>query len=233
MPKKRAIFTTYYQDLDNDSFGNPDSIIQSCELVAPMGYVTNHQDCDDTNENINPDAEEACDGLDNDCDNEADNGLEIFTYYYDADQDTYGTGDEFIETCEDTPPMGYVTNDFDCDDFNNTINPDTEEIPNNGIDEDCINGDLIIAVEENDFDERIDLFPNPFMDQLTIRSEYQGELIIQILSGDGKLISKSSLLLENGSSSIDLAEMPSGIYFVVISNTEGTKRHFQKVAKVD
>ncbi len=224
-------FTTYYQDFDNDNFGNPDSEIQSCQLVAPMGYVTNNQDCDDTDENINPDAEEACDGLDNDCNNDIDDGLTVFTYYFDADQDTYGTADDFIETCEDTPPMGYVVNDFDCDDFNNTINPDTEEIPNNGIDEDCINGDLIIAVEDNDFDERIDLFPNPFMDQLTIRSEYQGELIIQILSGDGKLISKNTLLLENGTSAIDLTAMPSGIYFVVISNTEGTRRHFEKVVK--
>ncbi|MGK0174215.1 MAG: hypothetical protein ACI9AT_000595, partial [Ulvibacter sp.] len=58
-----------------------------------------------------------------------------------------------------------------------------------------------------------------------------GELIIQVLSGDGRLISKSTLLLENGSNSIDFGQMASGIYFVVISNTEGTKRYFEKVIK--
>jgi uncharacterized protein DUF6851/putative metal-binding protein/type IX secretion system substrate protein len=225
------VLITYYLDADEDTFGDANEPIQTCHIVAPTGYVTNSMDCDDSNAAINPDALEACDGIDNDCNNLIDDGLPLFTYYYDADQDTYGNPEDSIEICDETPPEGYVLNSMDCDDYNNTINPDGIEIINNGIDEDCVDGDFMVGVEDNTFDEQIELFPNPFMDRLTIRSEYQGELIIQIVSGEGRLISKNIRSLENGSSSINLDNIPSGIYFVIISNTEGTKRYFEKVIK--
>ena len=38
------------------------------------GYTAESGDCDDTNPNINPGAEELCDGLDNDCDGRVDDG---------------------------------------------------------------------------------------------------------------------------------------------------------------
>ncbi|MFT7603830.1 MAG: hypothetical protein ACI8VT_001398 [Saprospiraceae bacterium] len=222
---------TYYLDADEDTFGDANDTVATCHDLAPVGYVTNSEDCDDSNAAINPDAVEACDGLDNDCNTMIDDGLPVFTYYFDSDQDTYGNPEDSIEICEETPPDGYVLNSMDCDDYNNTINPDATEIINNGIDEDCIDGDFMVGVADNTFDEQIQLFPNPFLDKLTIRTDYQGELIIQVLSGDGRLISKSTLLLENGSNSIDFGQMASGIYFVVISNTEGTKRYFEKVIK--
>ena len=57
----------FYQDSDQDSYGNPDSVFQSCFLDAPQGYVLNNEDCDDTNAMINPDGVEIIDNLDNDC----------------------------------------------------------------------------------------------------------------------------------------------------------------------
>ena len=36
---------TFYRDFDEDSFGNPNESIASCEIVE--GYVDNNQDCDD------------------------------------------------------------------------------------------------------------------------------------------------------------------------------------------
>ena len=59
--------TSYYLDADQDSFGTPDSMIQSCLLTPPTGYVTDTTDCDDDNININPNAIEIFDGLDDDC----------------------------------------------------------------------------------------------------------------------------------------------------------------------
>ncbi len=222
---------TYFLDTDGDSYGDDAFPLETCETITPNGYASNNQDCDDNNADINPGASEACDGIDNDCNTLIDDGLPIFTYYYDADLDSYGSPEDSIETCQGFPPEDYVLNNLDCDDFNNTINPDGIEIENNGIDEDCMDGDFMVAVENNTFDEQMELFPNPFEDYMTIRTAYQGELIIQILSSDGKLISKDLLRLENGTSTIDFNQMASGIYFVVISNTEGTKRCFEKVVK--
>lgn len=56
---------TYYKDYDGDGYGNPDIYIISC--IPYTTYVTQALDCNDSNENINPDAIEVCDGFDNDC----------------------------------------------------------------------------------------------------------------------------------------------------------------------
>jgi len=68
-----GVAVTLYQDSDNDTFGNVDATIQGCP--GDEGYVENHDDCDDTDENINPNADEACnDGVDNNCDDAIDEG---------------------------------------------------------------------------------------------------------------------------------------------------------------
>jgi len=64
--------STYYRDADGDGFGNRFVIIIDCE--RPIGYVLNRADCNDNDRDINPDAPEICDGIDNNCDNLVDNG---------------------------------------------------------------------------------------------------------------------------------------------------------------
>jgi PKD repeat protein len=64
--------TTYYKDADGDGYGVTGD--RKC-LCAPSGdyNVTIGGDCDDTDADANPDAEEACDdGKDNDCDEDVD-----------------------------------------------------------------------------------------------------------------------------------------------------------------
>ncbi len=56
---------TYYQDVDGDSYGNPNVMQQSCTPIT--GYVTNDGDCNDNDPFINPSALEACDEIDNNC----------------------------------------------------------------------------------------------------------------------------------------------------------------------
>ncbi len=63
----------YFRDSDGDTFGDPNEFKLSCE--KPEDHVTNDDDCDDTRYKVNPKAKEICDGLDNDCDNEIDEGL--------------------------------------------------------------------------------------------------------------------------------------------------------------
>jgi hypothetical protein len=58
---------TFYQDSDGDTYGNAEESRTACN--APTGYVSNSRDCDDTDAEVNPGADEVCgDGKDNDCD---------------------------------------------------------------------------------------------------------------------------------------------------------------------
>ena len=64
---------------------------------------------------------EVCDGLDNDCDGTADDGLRKITYYRDADRDGFGNPKLSKTDCKQ--PSGYVANNTDCYDSNANANP--------------------------------------------------------------------------------------------------------------
>lgn len=66
------------------------------------------------------------------------------TYYRDADNDTYGDALNSTTSCTGTP-VGYVTNNLDCNDANAGIKPGGTEICGNGTDEDCSGTDLACA----------------------------------------------------------------------------------------
>lgn len=65
--------TVWYEDLDNDGFGNPSISVLAC--AQPTGYEANNLDCDDSQSSISPISPETCsDGVDNDCDGQVDEG---------------------------------------------------------------------------------------------------------------------------------------------------------------
>ncbi len=131
---------TYYIDYDGDGYGYAGVVQMSCEPMT--GWVDNADDCDDLDATFNPDAIEICDALDNDCDGDIDgddvdvdltDGIEA---YIDLDGD--GFGDGFLGTtlvCAGTD--GYAPIDGDCDDNAAAVNPDAEEICDNGVDDNC------------------------------------------------------------------------------------------------
>jgi len=151
----------WYQDSDNDGFGNPMLTITACQM--PVGYTANNTDCDDTSQIINPGTMEICDDLDNNCDGSIDEGIALMTFYEDLDQDGFGNDEIFIMSC--FQPVGYILVDGDCNDMNASINPDAIAIPGNGVDEDCTgniddftdeDGDGFIAsIDCNDTDASI------------------------------------------------------------------------------
>ncbi|MCA9580090.1 MAG: putative metal-binding motif-containing protein, partial [Myxococcales bacterium] len=91
------------------------------------------QDCNDNDAAINPDAEEVCDGIDNDCDGRADEDLGA-EYYTDADGDGFGTGNA-DRLCD--VGGGVATVGGDCDDTNVNINPDADEDCDPDVDANC------------------------------------------------------------------------------------------------
>lgn len=123
---------TYYADNDGDTFGDPNNSVIEC--TAPMsGYVTNDDDCDDMNQNVNPGAQEICNHIDDDCDQLIDEGVQ-FTFYADADNDQFGNPN--VDTLDCTAPLGYVSNNDDCNDQVMTINPYAAEACDE-VDNDC------------------------------------------------------------------------------------------------
>ncbi len=102
-------------------------------------------DCDPDDPNTNPDAEEVCNGFDDNCDGETDEGYDS-TWYADDDNDGYGAG-EAKTACEQ--PEGYVEENGDCDDGDKKYNPGADETCTDEKDYNC---DGSVAYEDNDND---------------------------------------------------------------------------------
>lgn len=137
--------TTWYRDLDGDSFGNPNVTQNSGS--QPPGYVTDNTDCDDSDNTVYPNAPELCDGQINNCNSGSLSALEI-------DND----GDQYVECTLDAGGWdgpGNVVGGNDCDDNDADQFPGNPEICDN-LDNDCDGqideGVLNTYYEDNDAD---------------------------------------------------------------------------------
>lgn len=126
-----GVQNTYYADADADGFGNALVSLMGC--TAPNGYVLNATDCNDNNPNIRPGILETCNGIDDNCNGQIDEGA-LNTYYQDADSDGFGNVNATLNAC--VAPLGYVSNFTDCEDANANIFPGNSEVCNT-IDDNC------------------------------------------------------------------------------------------------
>ena len=210
-----AIFTLYYADADGDTYGDLLSDSSSCFILS--GYVIDSTDCNDMDPFINTAAEESCNGADDNCDGNIDEGLTVHTLYLDNDGDSYGDAELDTVTCA-TGLTGYVSDSTDCDDSNPLIYPGAEEIFN-GLDDNC---DKLIDEGVNTADIKGSLFrvyPNPAENILFIDYSKVAEANIQIIDISGKIV--YSNIISNIPYEINIEKFPTGFYLVKLMVEEG------------
>lgn len=128
---------TYFKDSDGDGFGNP--FLQDRRCNSGNEYVSNDQDCNDSDPLVHPDATEICDGIDNDCDyrvdDEDDFVADALEWYTDQDGDGFGTGAAMLACVLPTPNSVLIAGD--CWDTEATVHPDAVEWCGDELDNDC------------------------------------------------------------------------------------------------
>ena len=142
--------TTWYLDEDGDGFAGEVSV-ESCTQPSDNYYLVS-TDCNDSSSSTSPIASEMCDGVDNNCNGRIDDAIgeniNGNTYYFDLDNDGFGVFTESIQAC--FPQPGYVENYGDCNDYEPTIYPLSEELPGDGVDQDCNGIELCFVDEDGD-----------------------------------------------------------------------------------
>ena len=128
----------WYADADGDGYGEVGSTTTACS--APTGYCDDASDCDDTDAAVNPGADEACNGTDDDCDGDVDedDSIDALTWYADTDSDGFGDAGSTTTAC--SLPAGYSADATDCDDGDGAAYPGADEYCD-GHDDDC-DGDV-------------------------------------------------------------------------------------------
>ena len=200
----------YYVDADGDGFGDDATGVEQC--AQPANTVTIGGDCDDADSTVYPGAIELCDGLDNNCNNNIDEGLPVTTYYEDLDGDTYGSS-VVITTCE-TLGNGFVLISGDCDDNNPNAYPGAVDVLDNGIDENCDGVDNYLSLVDLNAGDVL-LFPNPTAGSFTLELSYSLEnnkLLITDLNG--KIVVADTF--SGSSMTVDVSSLMNGCYILQI-----------------
>ena len=98
-----------------DCLDQDDDGYDICDPGHPYDTDGSLPDCDDFDAEVNPGADEYCDGIDNNCDGQVDNdAVDAQTWYADLDDDGWGDELNWVLACE--MPAGYTSNYGDCDD---------------------------------------------------------------------------------------------------------------------
>lgn len=198
-PSADSTSFVWYEDVDDDGFGNSASSINAC--IQPSGYVTDGSDCDDGNDAIHPSGIETCDTIDNDCDGFIDdddsNVTGKSTFYLDHDSDGYGDDSLSVDRC--LAPTSYITDNTDCDDLDDTTYPnaplgcDEQDHDCDGVSDGDLDGDGFYSLECGALDcddNNASVFPNSGCPM--------GESCLDALSYDSALVSGSYLIDPDG-----------------------------------
>ncbi len=138
--------STWYLDVDGDGHGNASFPFTAC--AAPSGTVAADDDCDDTDANVSPSAQEVCNGIDDDCDGDVDStATDQSTWYLDGDCD--GEAGSTSQLACAAPSSSWMATSTDCDDADPLVGTTLEETCD-GLDNDCDG-----AVDESCFNSQV------------------------------------------------------------------------------
>ena len=104
----------FYPDTDGDGYGDPNEPVAACE--PPEAYVEDDTDCEDSDPNFHPGAEEYCD-------QDTDYNCDGTTQYEDSD----GDGVPACNDCDDSNRDAYPGAPEACDGADNDCDSDTDE----------------------------------------------------------------------------------------------------------
>ena len=131
------------------------------------------RDCDDTNLEINPDADDICDGIDNNCSGD-ESDADAMLYVSDNDRDGYPAEEDPVSSCETR--LGTILYDSnqgkDCDDNDALRYPNQTEICD-GIDNDC----------DGDIDAADSVLPEDFNQSYYVDTDGDGYGIGDVIEG--------------------------------------------------
>ncbi len=141
-PNSCCVATNWYLDADNDGYytGSSQSSCSSPGTGWRNSGIIAGGDSNDNNAAINPGATEICNGIDDNCNGQIDEGgvCPATAYYCDADHDGYNSSipNGTCSTFNCVPAGCTRTQGNDCNDTNAAVHPGATEICN-GIDDNC------------------------------------------------------------------------------------------------
>ena len=113
----------------------------------------------------------------------------------------------------------------DCDDNNTSIYPSAEEIPNNGIDEDCNGDDLVLSIDVFS-NSKINVYPNPASEIININVSDGIKYEVTIFDFQGR-----KMINTTNQSLIDLRPLPQGVFLLEIQDPLSDRKMTKKIIK--
>jgi subtilisin-like proprotein convertase family protein len=137
----------------------------------------------------------------------------VSVYYADQDEDGFGVDSNIVLICSNLAPPLYTNIPGDCDDDNENIHPDADEIPCNLIDENC-NG---MSDDSIGSDYLLQTF---ILNQASCTGSSDGNATIQIVGGTPPF----SFEWNNGSQDSILSNVGEGAYSCIVMDQSGCRQ---------